>query len=389
MRLTTKGRYGVRAVVNLAAAVGNEPISISYIAKKEQLSPEFLEQIFFRLKKAGLIRSVRGPKGGFVLNHKPSEISVKTILDAVGEPLFPAPCVDHGSQGLPARGRLPDLPHLAGLLRADAQVPVRHQPQGHRGEQENPRRPVRRALSPPPMRLFRILPSPSTIYAPIALPSAPAGLRAGISLRAAGDLRLGSAAREPFFRALGLPQESVFACRQVHSRRVLPLRGKTPGEAAEVEADGLAADAAEGILSVTVADCLPIFVYDRRGGAFALLHSGWQGTGIVTEGVRVLCREYGVRSPGPWWRSWARASGPAATPWIPAGRSCSSGSSAGRRCAAPPTGAPTWTCAPPTRPCWRRPACGKCTRSRSAPPARASCSLSGGTGPASGAWRHS
>jgi len=76
------------------------------------------------------------------------------------------------------------------------------------------------------------------------LPSAPAGLRAGISLRAAGDLRLGSPAREPFFRALGLPQESVYACRQVHSRRVLALRGKSPGEAAVVEADGLATDAA-------------------------------------------------------------------------------------------------------------------------------------------------
>jgi YfiH family protein len=146
------------------------------------------------------------------------------------------------------------------------------------------------------MRLFRILPSPSTIYAPIALPWAPAGLQAGISLRGAGDLRLGSAARQPFFRALGLPPEAVFACRQVHSRRVLPLRGKTPAEAAEVEADGLAAGDAPGILSVTVADCLPIFVYDRRGGAFALLHSGWQGTGIVTEAVQVLCREYGAQA---------------------------------------------------------------------------------------------
>jgi Rrf2 family iron-sulfur cluster assembly transcriptional regulator len=101
MRLTTKGRYGVRAVVNLAAAPSNEPLSISQIAKKEQLSPEFLEQIFFRLKKAGLIRSIRGPKGGFVLNHKPSEISVKTILDAVGESLFPAPCVDHKAEACP------------------------------------------------------------------------------------------------------------------------------------------------------------------------------------------------------------------------------------------------------------------------------------------------
>jgi len=98
MRLTTKGRYGVRAVVNLAVAVGNEPISISHIAKKEQLSPEFLEQIFFRLKKAGLIRSVRGPKGGFVLNHKPSEISVKTILDAVASLCSRRLCVDHGAK---------------------------------------------------------------------------------------------------------------------------------------------------------------------------------------------------------------------------------------------------------------------------------------------------
>ncbi len=101
MRLTTKGRYGVRAVVNLAAAANSEPISISQIAKKEELSPEFLEQIFFRLKKAGLIRSIRGPKGGFVLNHKPSEISIRTILDAVGEPLFPAPCAEHGTKACP------------------------------------------------------------------------------------------------------------------------------------------------------------------------------------------------------------------------------------------------------------------------------------------------
>ena len=87
MRLTTKGRYGVRAVVNLAAADQDRPVSISQIAGEENLSPEFLEQIFFKLKKAGLIRSVRGPKGGFVL-------TVKSILEAVGEPLSPTPCAD-------------------------------------------------------------------------------------------------------------------------------------------------------------------------------------------------------------------------------------------------------------------------------------------------------
>ena len=175
------------------------------------------------------------------------------------------------------------------------------------------------------MRLFRILPSPATQYAPIPLPGAPAGLQAGISLRAAGDLRLGCPAREPFFRTLGAPPARLYSCRQVHSRRVLALHGcnpaepacnpagqrptwwnlpeaasapaVAPGEVAETEADGLAAARPDRLLSVTVADCLPIFVYDRRGGAFALLHSGWQGTGIVTEAVRVLGEEYGA-DPG-------------------------------------------------------------------------------------------
>ncbi len=97
MRLTTKGRYGVRAVTNLALAVQNRPISISQIAREEDLSPEFLEQIFFRLKKSGIIRSIRGPKGGFVLDRNPSKVSVKMILDGVGEPLYPAPCTNDTS----------------------------------------------------------------------------------------------------------------------------------------------------------------------------------------------------------------------------------------------------------------------------------------------------
>jgi YfiH family protein len=150
------------------------------------------------------------------------------------------------------------------------------------------------------MRLFRILPSPSKAYAPVPLPSAPGGLLAGISLRAAGDLRLGSPARESFFRALGCPPAPLYACRQVHSRRVLALpagQRPAPEAIAERQADGLACDRPDCVLSVTVADCLPIFVYDRRGGAFALLHSGWQGTGIVTEAVRVLTEQCGAE-PG-------------------------------------------------------------------------------------------
>jgi Rrf2 family iron-sulfur cluster assembly transcriptional regulator len=92
MRITTKGRYGLRAVVNLAMSTHTRPVSISTIANDENVSSEFLEQIFYKLKKAGVIRSVRGPGGGFVLNRKPEEISVKDILEAVGEMGGLTPC---------------------------------------------------------------------------------------------------------------------------------------------------------------------------------------------------------------------------------------------------------------------------------------------------------
>jgi Rrf2 family iron-sulfur cluster assembly transcriptional regulator len=99
--------YGVLAVVNLAAKEQNRPIPIRLIAKEEELSPEFLEQIFLKLKKAGLIRSIRGPKGGFVLNANPSEITIKTILDAVGEPLYPAPCTNPHTTPCPRKADCP------------------------------------------------------------------------------------------------------------------------------------------------------------------------------------------------------------------------------------------------------------------------------------------
>jgi Rrf2 family transcriptional regulator, iron-sulfur cluster assembly transcription factor len=92
MRVTTKGRYAVRAVLNLALSSGDDPVPIKKIAKEEGISPEFLEQIFFRLKKTGLIRSVRGPGGGFLLNRKAEEISIKEIFESVGEGLDLTPC---------------------------------------------------------------------------------------------------------------------------------------------------------------------------------------------------------------------------------------------------------------------------------------------------------
>jgi Rrf2 family transcriptional regulator, iron-sulfur cluster assembly transcription factor len=94
MKITTKGRYGVRAVLYLASTYYNRPVSIKTIAEEEDVSPEFLEQIFFKLKKKGIISSMRGPGGGFVLNRDVSEITILDILRALGESTTLVPCVE-------------------------------------------------------------------------------------------------------------------------------------------------------------------------------------------------------------------------------------------------------------------------------------------------------
>ena len=85
MRITTKGRYALRAVVNIAKNSNGNPVPIKKISEDEEISAEFLEQICFRLKKAEIVRSVRGPGGGFLLARDPHAISMYDIFKAVGE----------------------------------------------------------------------------------------------------------------------------------------------------------------------------------------------------------------------------------------------------------------------------------------------------------------
>jgi len=108
MRMTTKGRYGLRAVVNLASRESDEPVPLSSIAREEGISTQFLEQIFFALKKAGVVASVRGPKGGFVLARDASDIDLRQILLAVDESLFVVPCTQDADE--PVCSRKPDCP---------------------------------------------------------------------------------------------------------------------------------------------------------------------------------------------------------------------------------------------------------------------------------------
>lgn len=98
MRITTKGRYAVRALLDLALFYDRGPVNLQNICQRQSISPDYLEQILRRLRTAGLVRSVRGPKGGFMLAKPPEDITIWQIVSLLSEPLDPAPCVKSGSK---------------------------------------------------------------------------------------------------------------------------------------------------------------------------------------------------------------------------------------------------------------------------------------------------
>ncbi len=85
MILTTKARYAVMAVIEISEEKNSQPISLQAISEKQKISLSYLEQIFARLKKAGIVASVKGPGGGYVLGKKCEEITVADIIKAMGE----------------------------------------------------------------------------------------------------------------------------------------------------------------------------------------------------------------------------------------------------------------------------------------------------------------
>ena len=92
MRLSTKSRYGVRALFDIAYHSQGLPTPIKEISRRQEVTPRYLEQIFQRLKKAGIVKSVRGPKGGYYLSRKPEEVVVSDIIRAMGESIEPIFC---------------------------------------------------------------------------------------------------------------------------------------------------------------------------------------------------------------------------------------------------------------------------------------------------------
>lgn len=94
MKLSTKGRYGVKAMVDLAIHYGNSPVSIKTISERQSISEYYLEQLFSPLRKAELIKSIRGAHGGYVLNREPKDITVADVMNVLEGPVEIAECIE-------------------------------------------------------------------------------------------------------------------------------------------------------------------------------------------------------------------------------------------------------------------------------------------------------
>ncbi len=92
MRLTTKGRYAVTAMLDLAYHSEKKPVTLTDIAKRQNISLSYLEQLFARLRRAGMVEGVRGPGGGYQLNRDVSQINIAEIITAVDETIDSTRC---------------------------------------------------------------------------------------------------------------------------------------------------------------------------------------------------------------------------------------------------------------------------------------------------------
>ncbi len=103
MRLTTKGRYAVTAMLDLAFHSQKRPVTLTDIATRQTISLSYLEQLFSRLRKAGMVIGVRGPGGGYKLSRVAVEINIADIIAAVDEPIDATKCGGEGNcqDGLP------------------------------------------------------------------------------------------------------------------------------------------------------------------------------------------------------------------------------------------------------------------------------------------------
>ena len=99
MKLTTKGRYAVMAMADLASYQNGKPVSLNDISLRQNISLSYLEQLFSKLKNGKLVKSVRGPSGGYVLDKNPKEIRLSNIIFAVDEEVKTLNCKKDSKRG--------------------------------------------------------------------------------------------------------------------------------------------------------------------------------------------------------------------------------------------------------------------------------------------------
>lgn len=98
MKLSTRGHYGVQAMFDLAQHYGEGPIPLKSVAERQNLSEHYLEQLVGSLRKAGLVKSIRGAQGGYILARDPKEITVGDIIRVLEGPVAPVECVGEEMQ---------------------------------------------------------------------------------------------------------------------------------------------------------------------------------------------------------------------------------------------------------------------------------------------------
>ena len=138
MRVSTRGRYALRLMLDLAMNNTGEPVRLKDVAKRQEISEKYLEQIISILNKAGFVKSVRGPAGGYSLKRKPEEYTVGMILRLTEGSLAPVDCVEDGTDcGRGGEEQKRRFPHEAQLLR---RRPVRHRSALEETERRHQRR---------------------------------------------------------------------------------------------------------------------------------------------------------------------------------------------------------------------------------------------------------
>ena len=99
MKLTSKGRYAVMAMADLAKNKAQKPTSLTAISLRQGISISYLEQLFLKLRKNNLVQSARGPSGGYVLTKPPEEIKLLSIINAVDEKIKTLKCIKESKRG--------------------------------------------------------------------------------------------------------------------------------------------------------------------------------------------------------------------------------------------------------------------------------------------------